>query len=554
MVKELEPLVEIKDLCIDFVQGGRTTHAVKSSDLVINRGETVGLVGESGSGKSVTALSILQLIRKIASYPKGSIKFNDRDRGTIELMNAPESLLRSVRGGKIAMVFQEPMTSLNPLHTIDKQIIETLKIHKRLDKKAARLRVAELFERVGIRDVEKRMKSYPHELSGGQRQRVMIAMALANEPDLLIADEPTTALDVTVQAQILEMVDELKRESDMSMLWITHDLGVVRHIADRVYVMEKGLIVEHGGCCQIFENPQHPYTVKLINAEPTGCSPEIGDDAKEVVKVEGLKVHFPIKAGILKRTVDYVYAVDDIHFRIREGETVGIVGESGSGKSTAANALMRLIPESSANLAGSICMDGEQIENYGFKQMLPLRRHMQIVFQDPYGSLSPRMTVGDIVGESLLIHHKHYTQQQRDELVVEALGKVEMDAESRNRYPHEFSGGQRQRIALARSLVLKPRFLVLDEPTSALDMTVQKEVIGLLRDLQAGEHLAYLFISHDLKVVRALCNYILVMKNGKVVEQGTTKQIFENPQEAYTKALMVAAFEMKAVTDGTVAT
>ncbi len=549
---DLEPLVEIRDLCIDFVQGGRTTHAVKSSDLVINRGETVGLVGESGSGKSVTALSILQLIRKIARYPKGSVKFHDREKGAVELMNAPESLLRKYRGGRIAMIFQEPMTSLNPLHTIEKQIVETLRIHKGLKVKDARIRVEELFERVGIRDAAKRMKSYPHELSGGQRQRVMIAMALANEPDLLIADEPTTALDVTIQAQILELVEELKKESDMAMLWITHDLGVVKHIADRVYVMEKGLIVEHGSCQQIFDKPEHPYTIKLINAEPTGQQPELDEDAPEVVKVDGLKVHFPIKAGILKRTVDHVFAVDDISFRIRAGETVGIVGESGSGKSTAANALMRLIPDSSAHLEGCICMEGEQIEKYTFKEMLPLRRHMQIVFQDPYGSLSPRMNVGDIVGESLIIHNKDLNQEERDLRVIEALRKVEMDPESRHRYPHEFSGGQRQRIALARSLVLKPRFLVLDEPTSALDMTVQKEVVKLLRDLQQKDNLAYLFISHDLKVVRALCNYILVMKDGKVVEQGSVKQIFDDPQEAYTKALMVAAFDMKAVTDGTV--
>jgi microcin C transport system ATP-binding protein len=549
----LEPLIEIKDLCIDFVQGGRTTHAVKSSNLVINRGETVGLVGESGSGKSVTALSILQLIRKIAKYPKGSVKFYDRKRGAVELMNAPEPLLRSFRGGRISMIFQEPMTSLNPLHTIEKQIIEVLRMHKKITVKDARERVVELFEKVGIRNAAKRAKSYPHELSGGQRQRVMIAMALANEPDLLIADEPTTALDVTIQAQILELVEELKQESDMAMLWITHDLGVVKHIADRVYVMEKGLIVEEGTTADIFERPEHPYTIKLINAEPTGRALKVMDDAAEVIKVDALKVHFPIKKGILKKTVDHVFAVDGIDFRIREGETVGIVGESGSGKSTAANALMRLIPDSSAKLEGTICMDGERIEKYGFKEMIPLRRHMQIVFQDPYGSLSPRMNVGDIVGEGLLIHNKDYTQKERDDMVIDALNKVEMNPESRHRYPHEFSGGQRQRIALARSLVLKPRFLVLDEPTSALDMTVQKEVIALLRDLQRKEKLAYLFISHDLKVVRALCNYILVMKEGKVVEQGSADKIFDNPQEAYTKALMVAAFEMKAVTDGSVA-
>ncbi len=562
------PLLEVRDLSVDFVQGGRVTRAVKSISLAIYRNQTVALVGESGSGKSVTALSILQLLRKVARYPQGQVLLcdnPDNNRGNtsednhakaepLDLMQAPPPIMQSIRGGRIAMVFQEPMTSLNPLHTVEKQIAETLRLHKGLSGNAARERVLDLLTRVGIRDAKKRLAAFPHELSGGQRQRVMIAMALANEPELLIADEPTTALDVTIQAQIIELMENLQREMGMALLWITHDLGVVRSIADKVYVMEKGVIVEEGDCAQIFGAPRHPYTRRLVNAEPDTVPVPIAVNADEVITVNELKVHFPIKAGILRRVKDYVRAVDGVSFRVRAGETVGLVGESGSGKTTVANAVMRLIPGATASLHGAIAYTGTEISAFGHREMLPLRRHMQIVFQDPYGSLSPRMSVGEIVGEGLSIHEPGLSRKQREARVVEALQSVELDPELRHRYPHEFSGGQRQRVALARSLVLKPRFLVLDEPTSALDMTVQKEVLRLLFELQQREGLAYLFISHDLKVVRALCHHVLVMQHGKVVEQGPAAQIFEHPQKNYTRALMAAAFEMKAVTDGTVET
>ena len=550
---EQDILVEVNDLCVDFVQGDHVVHAVKSANLFVHQGETVGLVGESGSGKSVTALSILQLLRKTASYPQGSVLLNDRGR-RVDLMKAPPALLRTIRGGRISMVFQEPMTSLNPLHTIEKQIGEALRLHKNLIGDKARTRMLDLLGKVGLRDAEKRLKAFPHELSGGQRQRVMIAMALANEPDLLIADEPTTALDVTIQAQILDLMKRLQRELGMAMLWISHDLGVVRHMSNRVYVMEKGCIVERGDCEQIFNTPEHPYTRKLVNAEPEGIPDEVSPDARELLSIQGLKVHFPIKKGVMKRTVDFVRAVDGVSFVVHEGETVGLVGESGSGKTTAANAAMRLISPSSAHLYGDITFDNTEISKRSARHIVPLRRHMQMVFQDPFGSLSPRMSVEEIVAEGLAVHHPELSWDEREEKVVEALTKVEMDAEARHRYPHEFSGGQRQRIALARSLILEPRLLVLDEPTSSLDMTVQKEVLGLLSDLQLREGLSYLLISHDLKVIRALCHYVLVMQQGKIVEQGPSEQIFETPREEYTQALLAAAFEMKAVTNGTVAT
>jgi microcin C transport system ATP-binding protein len=468
-------------------------------------------------------------------------------------MSAPRSLLERIRGGRIAMVFQEPMTSLNPLHTVERQIGETLRLHRGLTGTAARERVLELLTRVGLRDAAARLGAYPHELSGGQRQRVMIAMALANEPELLIADEPTTALDVTIQAQIIELVRRLQAELGMAMLWITHDLEVIRQVAARVYVMEKGEVVENGPCSEVFRAPRHPYTTKLLNAAPDVRPPTLGAKVAEVVRSEDLRVHFPIKAGVFRRTVGRVRAVDGVSFRIREGETVGLVGESGSGKSTVANALLRLIPRSVALLGGRVLYGGTDVSAYGQRQMRPLRRHAQVVFQDPYGSLSPRLSVAEIVGEGLQVHCREVSAAERDALVVEALRKVELDPDTRHRYPHEFSGGQRQRIALARALVLRPRFLVLDEPTSALDRTVQKEVLRLLLELQRQDGLAYLLISHDLRVIRALCNHVLVMQNGQVVEEGPAERLFAQPQKPYTQALLAAAFEMRAVTDGTVA-
>jgi microcin C transport system ATP-binding protein len=548
------PLLEIRELSVDFVQDGRVTHAVKGACLQVMAGETVGLVGESGSGKSVTALSVLQLLRGTARYPGGRVLLRGREgEGPLDLMSAPRSLLERIRGGRIAMVFQEPMTSLNPLHTVERQIGETLRLHRGLTGTAARERVLELLTRVGLRDAAARLGAYPHELSGGQRQRVMIAMALANEPELLIADEPTTALDVTIQAQIIELVRRLQAELGMAMLWITHDLEVIRQVAARVYVMEKGEVVENGPCSEVFRAPRHPYTTKLLNAAPDVRPPTLGAKVAEVVRSEDLRVHFPIKAGVFRRTVGRVRAVDGVSFRIREGETVGLVGESGSGKSTVANALLRLIPRSVALLGGRVLYGGTDVSAYGQRQMRPLRRHAQVVFQDPYGSLSPRLSVAEIVGEGLQVHCREVSAAERDALVVEALRKVELDPDTRHRYPHEFSGGQRQRIALARALVLRPRFLVLDEPTSALDRTVQKEVLRLLLELQRQDGLAYLLISHDLRVIRALCNHVLVMQNGQVVEEGPAERLFAQPQKPYTQALLAAAFEMRAVTDGTVA-
>jgi microcin C transport system ATP-binding protein len=504
--------------------------------LDIAEGETVALVGESGSGKSVTALSILQLLPyPVASHPSGSITF----RGEELVAASPETLQR-VRGDRISMIFQEPITSLNPLHTIQKQIGETLSLHKGLTGSAIRERVLELLSLVGIRDAEQRLTAYPHELSGGQRQRVMIAMALANEPDLLIADEPTTALDVTLQAQILELLAELQRKFSMAMLFISHDLGVVEKIADRVCVMNEGEIVETGATRALFDNPQHAYTKKLLDAEPKGIKTPADSDAPVVLEGKQVKVWFPIKKGLLRRTVDYVRAVDGITLTVREGETVGVVGESGSGKTTLGMALLRL-----QSSEGDIRFVGRDLQGLGNNDMRPLRREMQVVFQDPYGSLSPRMSVGQIIEEGLLVHGIGQSAGERDALVIDVLKEVDLDPDSRNRYPHEFSGGQRQRIAIARAMVLKPRFVVLDEPTSALDRSVQAQIVDLLRRLQTRHKLAYLFISHDLKVVRALSDHVVVMRNGKVVEEGTTVQIFDAPQHAYTKALMAAAFDIR---------
>ncbi|UHS60092.1 ABC transporter ATP-binding protein [Agrobacterium vaccinii] len=532
------PLLSVRDLSVAFHQGGKESVAVDHVSFDIMPGEIVALVGESGSGKSVTANSILKLLPyPAASHPSGQILFEDKD-----LLNASIRELRAVRGNDITMIFQEPMTSLNPLHSIERQIGEILELHQAITGIEARKRTLELLLQVGIREPEKRLKAYPHELSGGQRQRVMIAMALANRPKLLIADEPTTALDVTVQAQILELLGDLKNQHDMSMLFITHDLGIVRKFADRVCVMTKGKIVETGTVEQVFTDPQHAYTRHLLAAEPKG-EPPLSDSSKPVVmQGDDIKVWFPIKAGLMRKVVDHVKAVDGIDMTLRAGQTVGVVGESGSGKTTLGLALSRLISSK-----GRISFIGQSIDGYSYAMMKPLRNRLQVVFQDPYGSLSPRMSVGEIIAEGLRVHEKSLSADERDRRVAQALDEVGLDTATRWRFPHEFSGGQRQRIAIARAMVLKPRFVMLDEPTSALDMSVQAQVVDLLRDLQARHDLAYLFISHDLKVVKALANDMIVMRHGKVVESGPAKSIFEAPKEDYTRALMAAAFNIEAV-------
>ncbi|QDZ01234.1 ABC transporter ATP-binding protein [Nitratireductor mangrovi] len=540
---EKAPLISVRDLSVAFAQDERENLAVDHVSFDIGPGETVALVGESGSGKSVTALSVLKLLPyPAASHPSGQIMFEGAD-----LLSTGEKQLRKIRGSSITMIFQEPMTSLNPLHTIEQQIGEVLSLHQGMRDKAGRTRTLELLNEVGIREPEKRLGAYPHQLSGGQRQRVMIAMALANEPKLLIADEPTTALDVTVQAQILELLDRLKRKNGMSMLFITHDLGIVRRIADRVCVMTKGKIVEEGPTRAIFEAPKHDYTRHLLAAEPKGNPPAIDTTSDAVMRGQDVKVWFPIKQGFLRRTVDHVKAVDGIDITVRAGETVGVVGESGSGKTTLGLALSRLISSE-----GKISFSGRDIDALSFKDMRPLRREMQIVFQDPYGSLSPRMSVAEIIEEGLAIHEKGLSAEERDERVVDVLREVGLDPETRFRYPHEFSGGQRQRIAIARAMVLKPKFVMLDEPTSALDMSVQAQVVDLLRDLQKRYDLAYLFISHDLKVIRALANEVIVMRNGKIVEAGPAEAIFERPRTDYTKALIAAAFDIATAPSGVV--
>ncbi|MDF0695768.1 ABC transporter ATP-binding protein [Rhizobium sp. MC63] len=533
-----EPLLSVRDLSVAFHQGGDTSLAVDRISFDIAKGEVVALVGESGSGKSVSANSILKLLPyPTASHPSGEILFKGKD-----LLKASERELREVRGNDITMIFQEPMTSLNPLQTIEKQIAEILALHQGITGQPARQRVLDLLNQVGIREPEKRLKAYPHELSGGQRQRVMIAMALANRPELLIADEPTTALDVTVQAQILELLRQLKAAHGMSLLFITHDLGIVRKFADRVCVMTKGRIVETGTVTEVFANPKHDYTRHLLASEPRG-EPPLADPSKPVV-MEGsdIRVWFPIKAGLMRRVVDHVKAVDGIDLSLRAGQTLGVVGESGSGKTTLGLALTRLISSQ-----GRIAFVGKDIAVYSFSEMRPLRNQLQIVFQDPYGSLSPRMSVGDIIAEGLKVHERSLSAEERDQRVCWALEEVGLDPLTRWRYPHEFSGGQRQRIAIARAMVLKPRFVMLDEPTSALDMSVQAQVVDLLRDLQKKHDLAYLFISHDLKVVKALANDVIVMRFGKVVEQGPSSEIFRAPKDDYTKALMAAAFNIEAV-------
>jgi microcin C transport system ATP-binding protein len=538
-----EVLLSVRDLSVEFHQAGESQTAVDHISFDIKRGETVALVGESGSGKSVSALSVLRLLPyPAASHPSGQILFKGQD-----LLSAPEPEIREVRGNDITMIFQEPMTSLNPLQTVEKQISEILHLHQQIRPDEARHQVLDLLDQVGIREPRKRLASYPHQLSGGQRQRVMIAMALANRPELLIADEPTTALDVTVQAQILELLRELKTEHGMAMLFITHDLGIVRKFADRVCVMTDGKIVETGPTAEIFAHPQHAYTKHLLAAEPKGEPPRRKPSAPEVMQARDIKVWFPVKQGFLRRTVDHVKAVDGLSLSLKSGQTLGVVGESGSGKTTLGLALMRLIRSE-----GEIHFNRLPLHERSFKQMRSLRSSMQVVFQDPFGSLSPRMSIADIVGEGLAIHARDLSAQDRDRRVAAALEEVGLDASTRWRYPHEFSGGQRQRIAIARAMVLKPRFVMLDEPTSALDMSVQAQVVDLLRDLQRRHDLAYLFISHDLKVVRALANDVIVMRAGKVVEQGTADQIFDHPTTEYTKALMAAAFNLEAASGGAV--
>jgi len=526
----MSALLAIEDLVIDFALDARTIHAVRGISFEIGTGETLALVGESGSGKSVTAASILRLLPGSARV-SGHIRFDGRD-----LLTAADRELRAVRGSKISMIFQEPMTSLNPLHTIERQVSEILSTHQGLRRTAARARTLELLHEVGIPDAEARLESYPHQLSGGQRQRVMIAMALANQPDLLIADEPTTALDVTVQAQILSLLKSLQARHGMAMLFITHDLGIVREMADRVCVMTEGKIVEAGPTETIFTAPQHEYTKKLLAAEPKGEPPRHDPNAPIVLSANDLRVWFPIKRGVMRRTVGVVKAVDGVTLAVRAGQTLGVVGESGSGKTTLGRALLRLI---SSN--GRIAFLGSDIQARSWGAMRPLRKDMQIVFQDPYGSLSPRLPVGAIVAEGLNVHMPNLTPAERQARVERALVEVGLDPARAHEYPHEFSGGQRQRIAIARAMVLEPKFVVLDEPTSALDMSVQAQVVDLLRDLQRRHGLTYLFISHDLRVVRALADEVLVMKDGRVVESGPTADIFAAPRTDYTRSLLAAA-------------
>ncbi len=537
------PLLEVRNLSVDFSQGPDVTHAVRGVSFRIGKGETVALVGESGSGKSVSALSILKLLTPSASHPSGEIIFNGKN-----LLVANERRMRDIRGDQIALIPQEPMNSLNPLHTIERQVGEILRLHRNMTKAQALAKTLDLMARVGIRDAAKRLGAYPHQLSGGQRQRVMIAMALANEPDLLIADEPTTALDVTIQAQILKLLKELQAEMGMALLLITHDLGIVRKMAQRVYVMQKGVIVEEGPVEQVFDHPSHPYTRHLLEAEPKGEPPTVDASAPIVVETDNLKVYFPIKAGFLRKTVDYVRAVDGLTLKLREGQTVGVVGESGSGKTTLGLAILRLLASE-----GPIAYLGNRIDGLKSKEMRPLRKQMQVVFQDPYGSLSPRMTIGQIIEEGLQVLSPDLDYDERRARVGRALTEVGLDPATQNRYPHEFSGGQRQRIAIARAMVLEPKFVMLDEPTSALDMSVQAQIVDLLRDLQKKRSLSYLFISHDLRVVRALSSYVIVMRAGKVVEEGPTEQIFKSPQADYTKALLAAAFNLETAPEGVVA-
>ena len=533
MAQSGDPLLDVQDLCVSFNSAGRIVEAVRGISFKVNRGETVALVGESGSGKSASALSILRLLPYPAAFhPRGTIRFQGRD-----LLSMADADLRQVRGNRVGIIFQEPMTSLNPLQTIERQVGEVLTLHRGMRRADARTRTLELFEKVGLKNAEQRLAAFPHELSGGQRQRVMIAMALANEPDLLIADEPTTALDVTIQAQILDLLREVRERAQMAMLLITHDLGIVQRMADRVCVMTNGEIVEQGPTRDVFARPAHSYTRQLLTAAPKGVPVPVDAAAPLIVEGNDVKVWFPIKKGVLKKTVDHVRAVDGVTLKVREGETVGVVGESGSGKTTLGLALLRLLSST-----GRIVFLGREIDPLGARALRGMRRDMQIVFQDPYGSLSPRLTIGEIIGEGLKVHEPGISKSELRTRIGVALKEVGIEEAVQDRYPHEFSGGQRQRIAIARAIILKPRFVVLDEPTSALDVSIQAQIVDLLRDLQVRHKLAYLFISHDLRVVRALAGYVIVMRDGEVVEQGTASKIFENPQTDYTRALMEAAF------------
>src|SRR6516225_9161546 len=535
------PLLSVQDLSVAFGRGEREVLAVDRISFDIRRGETLALVGESGSGKSATALSVMRLLPYPAAWhPSGAVLFKGQD-----LMRRRENDMRRVRGDDITIVFQEPMTSLNPLHTIERQIGEILLLHGGLVGAKARARTIELLTQVGIPDPEGRLQSFPHQLSGGQRQRVMIAMALANEPDLLIADEPTTALDVTVQAQILKLLKELQSRLGMAILFITHDLGIVRKVADRVCVMKQGKIVEQGAVEAVFSDPKHPYTRELIAAEPKGDPAPLNPQGDVMIRTDDLKVWFPIKRGVLRNVVGHVKAVDGVTIEVRRGETLGIVGESGSGKTTLGLALLRLISSD-----GPIVFMGNKLQRLKFKEMRPFRRNMQIVFQDPYGSLSPRMSVSDIIEEGLWVHHPNLAPAEHERRVVAALTDVGLDPQTRFRYPHEFSGGQRQRIALARALVLEPTFIVLDEPTSALDMLIQSQMVELLRTLQKRRNLTYMFISHDLRVVAALASHLLVLRNGKMVEEGAAADLFKNPKSDYTRALFAAAFKLETSPEG----
>lgn len=533
-----EKLLDVRNLSVDFKTTDGIFNAVKNVSFSIDRGQTVALVGESGSGKSVTALSIMQLLPyPLAAHPDGSsVMFEGQ-----ELIGKKDSFMRSIRGSQIGMIFQEPMTALNPLHTIERQIGEVLKLHQKMSDSAAKSRVLELLDLVQLPMMKQRLNAYPHELSGGQRQRVMIAMALANNPELLIADEPTTALDVTVQAEILELLEKLQSDLGMAMLLITHDLSIVEKFADHVCVMKNGEMVEQAPTTHIFAAPAHEYSKKLLNAQPRGLAVPAPANAPVVVQAKDMKVHFPRAKNFFGKVTDVVKAVDGIDVTVKAGHTLGIVGESGSGKSTLGFALLRLV-----NGKGEILFNGNDISAYNRKQMTPLREDMQIVFQDPFGSLSPRMSIAEIIAEGLKIHRPALSEQERDDLVAKAINDVHLNPETRHRYPHEFSGGQRQRIAIARAMVLEPKFLVLDEPTSALDVSVQSQIVDLLRELQTKHNLAYMFISHDLRVVRAMAHDLIVMKNGKVVESGPSAQIFANPKEDYTKTLMDAALNLKA--------
>ena len=526
-------VLTVQDLTVGFKQDGQIVQAVHGVSFTVDRGETVALVGESGSGKSVTALSTVSLLGGSAQVT-GSVTYDGQ-----EMIGASDKRLRKVRGNDISFIFQEPMTSLNPLHTLEKQITESLELHQGLTGDEARARIIELLERVGIHDAASRLTAYPHQLSGGQRQRVMIAMALANKPDILIADEPTTALDVTIQAQILELLNELKRDEGMGLLFITHDLNVVQRIADKVCVMKDGRIVEAGPTAQIFANPQHDYTRKLLAARPSGQPQPVPDNARELVQTDGLRVWFPIQKGFLRRTVGHVKAVNDATIRVRAGETLGIVGESGSGKTTLALAIMRLIQSE-----GGITFDGEDVHGWSTKALRRRRADMQIVFQDPFGSLSPRMTCEQIIAEGLGVHGNPEGRKERD-LVAEVMEEVDLNPATMDRYPHEFSGGQRQRIAIARAMILRPKMVVLDEPTSALDMTVQVQIVDLLRRLQVKYGLAYLFISHDLAVVRAMSHRVVVMKQGDIVEYADAETLFETPKTEYARNLLQAALDLK---------